>query len=158
MLAKLAQLSFADWRGLGVAYLHLLAAGWRMFVLKDKLERWVVEGAVLSNQDNSTDDPGANVSEAEQASETRRGRWVNLAANRPFPWARCLQRSLALCLWMERKGYQPQLRIGVRKEGKELKAHAWVEFGGQVINDDPKRLLDFASLEAAKTVQTLLPK
>ena len=59
---------------------------------------------------------------------------------------------------MERQGYQPQLRIGVRKEGKELKAHAWVEFGGQVINDDPKHLLDFASLEKAKTMQTLLPK
>ena len=30
--------------------------------------------------------------------------------------------------------------------------------GVEVINDDPKHLVDFASLEAAKTVQTLLPK
>ena len=141
MLGKLARLSPADWRGLGVAYLYLLWAGWRMFVRREKLDRWIVPAPLPA--------PKRPLTAAERRVELRRARIVNLAANRPRVWARCLQRSLALCLWMERKGYQPEIKIGVIKEGGELTAHAWVEYLGEVLNEDPERLAAFTFLESA---------
>ena len=141
MLGKLARLSPADWRGLGVAYIYLLWAGWRMFVRREKLDRWIAPAPRPA--------PKRPLTAAERKVELRRAGIVNLAANRPRVWARCLQRSLALCLWMERKGYQPEIKIGVIKEGGELTAHAWVEYLGEVLNEDPERLAAFTFLESA---------
>lgn len=56
-------------------------------------------------------------------------------AARPLPYATCLPQSLSLWWLLRRRGVESQLRLGVRKEGGELKAHAWVEFGGVALND-----------------------
>jgi hypothetical protein len=46
-----------------------------------------------------------------------------------LPWhALCLQRGLVLIWLLRRRGFQPQLRIGVRLHEQQLQAHAWVEF------------------------------
>lgn len=56
------------------------------------------------------------------------------AARGPYH-ANCLERSL-LVWWMLRwQGIPSRLKIGVRREGQTLKAHAWIEHGGNVIND-----------------------
>ena len=152
MLGKLARLSFADWRGLGVAYLYLLLAGWRLFIRRERLDRWIIAGPTSAGQSSMTPE--------EREIEFHRARIVNRAANRPLIWARCLQRSLALCLWMERKGYQPGIRIGVVKENTELLAHAWVEYQGEVLNEDPSRLGEFTSLDnvSDNTSRNALPR
>ena len=58
------------------------------------------------------------------------------AAYGPWP-AKCLQRSLVLWWFLRRRGLQGDLRIGVRRDVQsgELDFHAWVEYGGKVIND-----------------------
>lgn len=56
-------------------------------------------------------------------------------AARPLPYATCLPRSLTLWWFLQRRGIQCDLRLGVRKEHEELKAHAWVEIGGVALND-----------------------
>jgi Transglutaminase-like superfamily len=44
----------------------------------------------------------------------------------------CLERSLALCRMLRRRGMNPGLRIGARKEANRFEAHAWVELNGIV--------------------------
>ena len=64
----------------------------------------------------------------------RRLEWlVGLAAcNHLYPM-RCLQRSLVLQRLLRRHGIMTRLRIGVQKEGYELRAHAWLEHDGRPI-------------------------
>jgi hypothetical protein len=57
------------------------------------------------------------------------------AAYGPWP-ANCLQRSVAICWYLHRRGLVGDLRIGVRQgEDRPLDFHAWVEHEGRVIND-----------------------
>jgi hypothetical protein len=52
----------------------------------------------------------------------------------PLP-ATCLTRSIALVILLKKRGIKSQLRIGVRKAGASLDAHAWVEYAGIPVND-----------------------
>ena len=128
MLTRLAKLASINWLELFVAYLYLLLAWWKLSIRKEDLDRWVLADPRPLDEDPNADDE-------ERLSLSRRGRWINLAARYPFRWALCLQRSLALCLWLERRGVVCQLRIGVRKRAGVLEAHAWVEYHGCVLND-----------------------
>jgi hypothetical protein len=47
---------------------------------------------------------------------------------------------------LRREGLPSQLRIGVRKADGALKAHAWVELCGSVVNDDPSAVAVFRPL------------
>lgn len=47
----------------------------------------------------------------------------------PIP-ASCLRESLVLYAMLRRRGAEADLRIGVRREGTALEAHAWVEHPG----------------------------
>jgi hypothetical protein len=63
------------------------------------------------------------------------GRVVNAAAARSLYRVSCLERSL-VTWWLLRWQRIPcELRVGVRKEAATITAHAWVEYGGAVIND-----------------------
>jgi hypothetical protein len=44
----------------------------------------------------------------------------------------CLTRSLVLVRLLRRRGLPAELKIGVRKPGRRLEAHAWVECGPEV--------------------------
>lgn len=60
---------------------------------------------------------------------------VNRAANHSPLWGNCLKRSLTLWFLLRRRGMISDLRIGVRRHLGEFQAHAWIEYGGQVLND-----------------------
>ena len=54
-------------------------------------------------------------------------RWISIASRRG-PWrSSCLVRSLALQWMLTNHRVPSALRLGVRKEGESLDAHAWVE-------------------------------
>jgi hypothetical protein len=72
-----------------------------------------------------------------------------------FVRARCLHRSLALHHWLRRKGLASELRIGVRRDGGQLLAHAWVEVDGRVINDRPESVAVFAPLKGLSSLGAL---
>jgi hypothetical protein len=72
--------------------------------------------------------------------------WIDVAARHHLVNARCLQRSVALHRWLRCESLPSELRIGVRKQGDELKAHAWVELSGCVINDRPEAVAAFTPL------------
>ncbi len=67
----------------------------------------------------------------------RIARAVNQAANHSPLWGNCLKRSLALWFLLRRRGILSDLRIGVRKHEGEFQAHAWIEYEGAVLNDQP---------------------
>ena len=66
------------------------------------------------------------------------------ARNSPIP-STCLERSLSLWWLLARQGIAAQLRIGVRKDGKELRAHAWVERDGVAIGEPEAQHLHYAA-------------
>lgn len=51
----------------------------------------------------------------------------------------CLRQSLLVYWRLRRRGLQPHLRLGVRKQGEALDAHAWVELDGQPLSPTPIR-------------------
>jgi hypothetical protein len=140
-LAKVRALSLRDWRGIARAYGYLVEAGWRVFVRREKLFPWLNGGDLKDQSPLPAEHP-------EMQRVLRQARYVNLTARHPIEWARCLQRSVALCLWLDRQGLRPVLRLGVARNGDRLEAHAWVEYRGVVINDDPTLVAAaFAPLE-----------
>jgi len=63
--------------------------------------------------------------------------WAVRAAASRIPGARCLARSLALQALLRRSGHESSLNIGVRREGADLEAHAWVTCEGRTVDDEP---------------------
>jgi hypothetical protein len=119
----------SSWVQVPRAYYYLALAGWRLFVRRDSVQPWVKMGPATANV------APVVLDSHEEALTASAARWTNAAARRPWPWARCLQRSLALCLWLESKGLTPAIGIGVRKDGAGIEAHAWVEYKGRILND-----------------------
>lgn len=66
-------------------------------------------------------------------------RMVRAAARDGLGHPNCLSRSLVLWWLLARQGLAAELRIGARKNGDALEAHAWVELNGVVLGeeDDP---------------------
>jgi len=78
----------------------------------------------------------------------RYARSIETAARQHVVHAECLHRSLVLQAWLRREFLPSTLQIGVRKLNGELKAHAWVELAGQVVNDEPSAVAPFAVLSS----------
>lgn len=64
--------------------------------------------------------------------------WALTAAARRVPWrSDCLVQAIAAARWLHRKGFAPQLHLGVARAAQhELKAHAWLTLDGVVIVGD----------------------
>ena len=75
-------------------------------------------------------------------------RCFQIAAGHHLYRPTCLPRSIALHRFLNRHGHPAAFQIGVRKEGKGLKAHAWVETGSQVVDDDPGNTANYHKLES----------
>jgi hypothetical protein len=60
----------------------------------------------------------------------------------------CLERSMTLWCLLRREGVEGELHIGARKEGGQLKAHAWVELCGEVLNDGAEVHQHYARFDA----------
>lgn len=91
-----------------------------------------LRGAASLRQD-AAPPPPANVSEPPVVGEA--ARMVKAAAYyTPLP-VTCLPQSMVLQQLLRREGVETELRIGVRKAGGALDAHAWVEYQGRPVND-----------------------
>jgi Transglutaminase-like superfamily len=62
--------------------------------------------------------------------------------------ATCLRRSVVLLRELGRQGLGATLHIGVRRGPGGMQAHAWVQVGDEVINDDPDVVRNFSRLLA----------
>jgi Transglutaminase-like superfamily len=59
----------------------------------------------------------------------------------------CLEESLALWYLLRKQGIPACLRIGVRKQKEQFEAHAWVEHGGEALNQDEAMHRHYAAFE-----------
>ena len=76
---------------------------------------------------------------------------VDRAARRGVFRPKCLVRSMALHRMLERSGIVGSvIRIGVRREGDALHAHAWVECMGITLIDSPSAVAGFSRLTEAR--------
>lgn len=67
-------------------------------------------------------------------------RMARVGLRRPL----CLVRSIALQRLIDRHGIPgSRIRVGVRMNGAAFEAHAWVEWMGTVIGEDPDRVKTF---------------
>ena len=60
---------------------------------------------------------------------------VAIAARHGVHQGNCLSQSLTLQRLLARHGVAAELRIGARRAGDRLEAHAWVEHQGRPLND-----------------------
>ena len=58
---------------------------------------------------------------------------VAVASRRRFVQATCLRQAVLVHGLLRRRGLQPELKLGVRREGDDIEAHAWVELEGQAL-------------------------
>lgn len=65
----------------------------------------------------------------------------------------CLSQSLTLWWLLRCQGIDSDLRIGVCEDEHELKAHAWIEYKGQPVNDTPNVYERFVAFD-----KVLVPK
>jgi hypothetical protein len=140
-----------EWRELAHAQLALVAAQWIV---------WIRPVGRLVNQEGDRADgdasapgaPGAHAcgracARAQQAAAQRAARAVDRAARYGVFRPQCLVRSLALVRLLDRRGVTgARIRVGVRREGDRLHAHAWVERHGRVLGDEPGHVAGFAPL------------
>jgi hypothetical protein len=78
-------------------------------------------------------------------------RFVDIAARHHVHPMTCLRRALVLQRMLRARGADAQLRIGVRRDGGALEAHAWVECEDQVIGQPEivaERYAQLAAVEA----------
>ncbi|MBI3665495.1 MAG: lasso peptide biosynthesis B2 protein [Acidobacteria bacterium] len=139
-LQRAGELSLADWRCVGRAILTLLAVyiGLRI-VPFDRLQRWAT-----SVRTGAPEDGGAT------GEAIRRTAWlVDVAANHHVVPMRCLARSLALAWMLARRGISTQVKLGVRKDGEQFLAHAWLEWRGERVNDPHQVAQQFVELAPA---------
>ena len=72
------------------------------------------------------------------------------AVARRAPWARgCLPAALTLQRLLAAQGIESEVRLGVRKAGAHVQAHAWVESGGTTLFDTAAAHERFEVLERA---------
>jgi hypothetical protein len=78
--------------------------------------------------------------------------WAVTAVGRRLPGSMtCLSEALAAAVMLQRRGYAPQLRVGVQARGdgsKPLKAHAWLECEGHIVVGELENLAEYAVLSA----------
>jgi hypothetical protein len=87
----------------------------------------------------------AGRADADKRAGRRLARALDSAASCYFKRAWCLQRSLAAALLMRLCRWPARLVIAAQRV--PFAAHAWVEWNGVVINDDPEACAQFAVLE-----------
>ena len=66
-------------------------------------------------------------------------------SSRLLPNSVCLDRGILLWSLLSRHGFPAELKIGVRREGEYLTAHAWVELYNQPIGDRDNVAGDYAA-------------
>ncbi len=86
--------------------------------------------------------------------DARRSKQVSAAVNAGFdliPVApTCLRRSLTLMRELNRLGLAGAVHVGVRNVDGNVEAHAWVQAGDVVLNDDPDVTKTYVELAAGE--------
>ena len=120
---------------------RLLARAWFLLPL---MALWIrVAGfrrvrAFLEGRSSIPEEPDEKQSPRHRLEEARTvARIITAAASHPLFSISCLPRSLTLWWILRQRGMDSEIRIGVRRQGELLEAHAWVEYQEVPLNDTP---------------------
>jgi Transglutaminase-like superfamily len=132
---KLEALRWRDWKDLIRAQLALARAQREM--------RSLPTGGMVSD--------GASVRGVPVPARIDDARRIALAVNRAAEFGffrpRCLVKSRALRKMLDEDGLDgAEVRVGVLLVHGRFLAHAWVEYGGQVVGDDPAKVSRFVPM------------
>ena len=89
------------------------------------------------------------------AAEARLVAIFNLAAANHLVHFSCLPRALALKAFLDRHGIPSLLKLGVRKDGSLLDAHAWLEQSGSILNDREAHVRLYHALDCELVPQSI---
>ena len=127
--AAVRQLSLRELPGLVVAA-SLLA------VAVVGLARWGFRPTVRRMQRLWPERPARDQDGSRGIAAQRLSRIVDVAAVFvPAGWTTCLTRSLVLSTMLRHVGIPSEVRIGIRREGEGLHAHAWADADGAPVNE-----------------------
>ncbi len=148
MLRKLLSVGPRGWWDLWVAQLHLLGA---LVVVRVR----PMGRLVTPSPERGTPPVPSPLEVPEELGRVERA--IRRAAAHGMIRPRCLVRSIALRRMLESRGVQGSLvRFGVRRRGARFEAHAWVEWGGRVIGDEPRHVATFSPIEDLDLVDASL--
>ena len=78
-------------------------------------------------------------------------RLAAIAGRRGALKSTCLRQSLLVYWLLRRRGLDPELKLGVRKQGDAIDAHAWVELSGTPLDAGPLQHKAFPMQEVDST-------
>ena len=108
-------------------------------------------GRLIAEPPPQPEEPRHTMHEPVEQRAAKIARAVDRAARRGVFRPKCLVRSLALHRMLERSAIRGSvIRIGVRRDGDELLAHAWVEHRGITLIDSPSAVAVFSRLTDAR--------
>ncbi len=120
-----------------------------------RLRRLGVRGAISLARNAAS--PGATSSAAQDAIAQRVAALVDIAARHgPFRVS-CLPAAVTLHRLLREHGIQSDLRVGVKKSGTRLEAHAWVERQGCALLESPGIQERFIAFDAPVTPAEAAP-
>lgn len=131
---------------LGLALLPAASIFVRLFGVR----RWQRAAEERRGKDNG-ENPNAVFTELKEARAA--ARMIEAAARHGIVRGNCLSQSVALWWILLRRGLPVELRIGARRAGRGLEAHAWVELRGEMVNDTEEVRESYATLEGPMTSQ-----
>ncbi len=141
-LRKLATLSRDELLG-------LLGAQWAL--IRAQLLRWTRPVGSLVSPDNPSVEAPADGQDAVTAA--RLALAVARAAEHGIFRPTCLVRGMALVHLLEARGISgSQLRVGVRWDGRQFAAHAWVEYNGRILGDWEEHVRRFTPLSNVRVL------
>ncbi len=139
-LARLGNLSAAEWRWLLAALVLLPMAGLSLRFssyqrTRALLKRWVVS----ENQSRKSMVDGKSTTDPVALQVVR---MVSVAAHHGPYRANCLRQALVAWALLQQHGFPTELKVGVKKDLEGFAAHAWVESNGRIIlgGEDSVRL------------------
>lgn len=107
----------------------------------------------VTGQDPEAGAESAGIDAARIRGARTTARMIEAASRHGIVRGNCLSKSIALRWLLRRKGIHAPLRIGARKAGNGLEAHAWVELDGQIINDSEEVRESYTIFEGRMTRQ-----
>ena len=145
MVRTLLKLGPRGWWDLLEAQLWVLRAQWllRRRPVGSLVHRGV-QGTGMGSTPGARPETGPGVQSRAEAIALAVERISRVGLARPL----CLGRSLALHHMLERRGVSGSVvRVGVKGGVGELEAHAWVEWHGQVLGDQPENTGTFLPMD-----------
>lgn len=141
-IPKLASLRWRDWVDLFRAQAALVRAQREM--------RSLPTGEMVREETSD-----ARLPSTPRIEDARR---IALAVNRAATFGlfrpKCLVKSRALRKLLDADGVEgAQVRIGVQLSNGRFRAHAWVEYGGEVVGDDPVAVARFVPISGVRVAE-----